>query len=672
MSEPGKESITGPGTCESFCRGGCALSIFFTGRNRPGRQQLQPDQPFCLKRCETWDMNKRSDIQALRAIAVVAVLLFHSGLLLRAGYLGVDVFFVVSGFVVSQLILRNIQTEGRLNIWAFWIKRVRRLFPGLILLVVFTVPLSLLVFPRIEEASAGLITGGAGILSGANIATSLLEFDYFAAPSKENFMLHLWSLSVEEQFYIFWPFAFLVLWGALQARKFVVFSIAVGFLSFAAWVIGSTELLGFIDRGQTVFGFYSPVSRAWEFIAGALVALAPQHKNSELSSNILSSLGWVGMLAILIAAPTEQPGLNLSVIWLVLSVTAILRWGSSRSMQEFFRAPTLRWVQFIGDRSYSLYLWHWPFAVFASILFPEQKSAALIGVLTSVPLSMLAFKVVEQPFRLATGIGRRNLRTGIPILLLCSSVALGGTVFLFGHVERVVTKAEIPGGLNEEEVFSEMSRISVECRYTFSCLQTVAQGEVDVLVLGDSHGAHLFAGLARTFPGNNVVWVRNSSVLGNHVSIPEILEEIPSPRVIVISEYLSKPGLEKISVNWEEIFQLVVSSSAQVIVTNGTPSLEVPAYKCKYGVVWHPAQHRCSFSAESNNSRHSIYNARLQDAAAKFDTVAVADSYGAFCDNYQCKIGDADGIFFRDLHHLTLRGSAITAEVIKLAVDSGS
>ena len=115
-------------------------------------------------------MNKRFDIQALRAVAVIAVLLFHSGFLLNAGYLGVDVFFVVSGFVVTQLILRRIHSEGPLDLLAFWRKRVRRLFPGLALMVLVVSPVSLLVFPRLEEASAGLITATAGMFSAANVS----------------------------------------------------------------------------------------------------------------------------------------------------------------------------------------------------------------------------------------------------------------------------------------------------------------------------------------------------------------------------------------------------------------------------------------------------------------------------------------------------------------------
>lgn len=615
-------------------------------------------------------MNKRFDIQALRAVAVIAVLMFHSGFLLNAGYLGVDVFFVVSGFVVTQLILRRIHSEGALDLWAFWGKRVRRLFPGLALMVVVVTPVSLLVFPRLEEASAGLITAAAGMFSAANVATAILEFDYFAAPSKENFMLHLWSLSVEEQFYIFWPLTFAAVWGVFKIRKFRIFAALVGFVSLGVWIIGSTELLGLVDRGQTLFGFFSPLARAWEFIAGALVALMPQVNKSARSSNLFSYGGWIAMLAILIFAPKEQPGQGLSVVALVLSVGAILRWGSSGEIERLLRGKNYSWIQFIGDRSYSLYLWHWPLAVFASILLPEQKFAALFGVLISVPLSFLAFALVEQPFRSATGIGRHQLKTAVPALLLSTGVVLGSTVISFGPVEKAVSQEALSGDLGGEEILEQMGRISVGCSFPFSCFQSLPQTEVNILVLGNSHGAHLTVGLVQTFPSKNIVWVGDSSLMNGQVSITEILAAIPNPETIIVSEYLSAQGRENRVIEWDSALELLTGSGAKVVVTNGSPTLEVPAYKCKYGVVWNPQAHRCSFSAESNNLRHAIYSARLETAATKFNSVKIADVYSVFCDRQYCKIGDDEGLFFRDLNHFTALGSSMAAEAIKRTIEN--
>ena len=614
-------------------------------------------------------MNKRFDIQALRAVAVIAVLLFHSGFLLNAGFLGVDVFFVVSGFVVTQLILRRINSEGQLNLWAFWGKRVRRLFPGIALMVVLVTPMSLLVFPRLEEASAGLITAGAGMISAANVATAILEFDYFAAPSKENFMLHLWSLSVEEQFYIFWPLAFVAVWGIFKIRKFRIFAGLVGLVSFGVWIIGSTELLGLVDRGQTLFGFYSPIARAWEFIAGALVALVPPVNKSTRSSNFFSSVGWITMLAILIFAPNYQPGQGLSVVALVLSVGAILRWGSSGDIERVLRGKNYSWIQFIGDRSYSLYLWHWPLAVFASILLPEERFAALFGVLISVPLSFLAFALVEQPFRSSTGIGRNQLNTAVPAFSLFTGVVLASTVISFGPVEKVVSQEALPGDLGWETIHEEMGRISVGCSFSFSCFQSLPQHDVDILILGNSHGAHLTLGLVQNYVSKNIVWVNDSSLIDGSVSIPQILEEIPNPETIIVSEYLSNMGQENRAIEWESAFELLTESGAKVVVTNGSPTLEVPAYKCKYGVVWNPQEHRCSFLATSNNLRHAVYSARLETAATKFDAVKIADVYSVFCGSQVCRIGDSDGLFFRDLDHFTALGSSMAAEAIKKVIE---
>jgi len=610
-------------------------------------------------------VKRRFDIQALRAVAVVAVLLFHSGLAMNAGFLGVDVFFVVSGFVVTQLILRRIHAEGTISLASFWAKRVRRLFPGLILMVVVLSPLSLLVFPRLDEASAGLITAGAGVLSLANVATALLEFDYFAAPSKENFMLHLWSLSVEEQFYIFWPLVFAMLWRPFRLKRFTIFATTVAVTSFTVWVIGSTELLGLLDRGQAFAGFFSPISRAWEFLAGALVALLPAPKIGHRAADLLSKLGWIVMLTILIFSPIVQEQQNASVVILVLSVCVILRWGFHGNLEAVLQRKSLSWIQFIGDRSYSLYLWHWPLAVFASILFPAQEYAAFAGVLLSIPLSFAAYTFVEQPFRYGSGIGRHSLRASVPSLAVVASLTLGVTTFSFQGVETRVSADALSGELNEDEFTEEMNRLSVECTFSFRCFQTSSQEEVDFLILGNSHGAHLTVGLARAFPNSNVVWVHSSSVIDGEIGILRILEEIHEPEVVVVSEYLSKPDQVNRVVEWESAIDLLAQFGSRLVITNGSPTLAIPAYKCKYGVLWNTQQHRCTFDAGPNNARHSIYSSKIHDAVKGRDGVEIADVYGVFCDSEYCSIGGPEGIFFRDLNHFTLLGSSMAAEQIR-------
>ena len=376
------------------------------------------------------------------------------------------------------------------------------------------------------------------------------------------------------------------------------------------------------------------------------------------------------MLAILTFAPDEQPGQGLSVVALVLSVGAILRWGSSGEIERLLRGKNYSWIQFIGDRSYSLYLWHWPLAVFASILLPEQRFAALFGVVISVPLSFLAFALVEQPFRSATGIGRHQLKTAVPALILSTGVVLGSTVISFGPVEKAVSQEALSGDLGGEEILEQMGRISVGCSFPYSCFQSLPQTEVDILVLGNSHGAHLTVGLVQTFPSKNIVWVVDSSLMGGQVSITEILAAIPNPETIIVSEYLSAQGQENRVIEWDSALELLTESGAKVVVSNGSPTLEVPAYKCKFGVVWNPHAHRCRFSAETNNLRHAIYSARLETAATKFDSVKIADVYSVFCNRQYCKIGDHDGLFFRDLNHFTALGSSMAAEAIKRTIEN--
>lgn len=624
--------------------------------------------PLDKEAMPTANMTKRLDIQALRALAVVAVLLFHTGLFLQWGFLGVDVFFVVSGFVVTQLMLRRIGADGRLDLLQFWKQRIRRLFPGLALMLIVASPISLLVFPRFVEASPGLTTAAAGIFSFANVSAALLEFDYFAAPSKENFMLHLWSLSIEEQFYIVWPILFFLLFSSVAIQKFRRIVVAAIVVSLGAWAVGSTELLGLLDRGQAFVGFFSPLARAWELMVGALLTIIPPVRGQAKNSRRLSLTGWAMVLGVLIVGPETGLGPNVGTLLLVLGVCMILRWGSQSGNSPTLRQRKYRWITFIGDRSYSLYLWHWPFSVYAAVLFPASEFSSLVGILVSIPLALVAFSLVENPFRTRRGIGKKKLRVTVPLFTALTSVVLAATAASFSTVERVLAPSSLAGGLNEDEYYSKAAQISVDCQFNFECFQSLDSPTVDILILGNSHGAHLTVGLAEAFPKKNVVWVANSSIFGADSDVSRIFEQIESSPVVIVSEYLSKPGMEKANRDWETTFQRLAAIETKVLVTNGSPTLETPAYKCKYGVIWNPSQKRCFFPAQANNARHTIFSTDLQAAAAPFDDVEVVDLYGLFCNDKTCQIGDEEAIYFRDRNHFTAYGSAMAAEVLGPAI----
>jgi peptidoglycan/LPS O-acetylase OafA/YrhL len=260
---------------------------------------------------------RRLDIQGLRAVAVLMVVAFHSGLPVPGGFVGVDVFFVISGFVITSMLMREWATTGRIRFGRFYVRRFKRLTPALALMVSVTVAISVLVLSPFGTQQTTAKTGlGAALLS-ANIVIARTTGGYFDAAAGTNPLLHAWSLSVEEQFYLAFPLALVIGW--VLTRRFRLLKAApllivacIGTASFAIAVVTS---LGYAVPSvlRLLTGFYGPVTRAWEFAVGALLALAASRIPvlSKRTGLALALLG-AGLLAAslwLITGDTPFPGI---------------------------------------------------------------------------------------------------------------------------------------------------------------------------------------------------------------------------------------------------------------------------------------------------------------------------------------------------------------------------
>lgn len=339
----------------------------------------------------------------LRALAVVAVMLFHFDIPgFRGGLLGVDVFFVISGFVITAMLQREWVAHGRIRFGRFYLRRIKRLTPALALMVSVTVLLSTLFLSPLgaQQATAQTAVGAMFIVANAVIART--TGNYFDAPAENNALLHTWSLSVEEQFYLVFPVLLAVSWvlaRRLRARWVpVVVSAAVAAFSLAVAVLVSRGLE--VQKGEMLVGFYGPLTRVWEFAAGALLALAPTllEARSRRLSLVQGAAGALLLVAsvALISGDTPFPGL-----WTLLPVvgTALLIRSGGRG--DHVIARLLRWAPMvkIGDWSYSIYLWHWPFIVFAAALWPQRPIAVLLAAVLSYGPAVASYRWVETPIR---------------------------------------------------------------------------------------------------------------------------------------------------------------------------------------------------------------------------------------------------------------------------------
>jgi peptidoglycan/LPS O-acetylase OafA/YrhL len=338
-------------------------------------------------------------IQGLRGVAVVAVILYHFNLGVTNGFLGVDSFFAISGFVITKVVTSAVDA-GIFSLKAFFLRRFDRLFLPLALMVcVSLVAGSFIVSP--ESFRVSLETAFGAILGVANVITQLQTGDYFASPALANLCLHTWSLGVEEQFYLGFP---IILMLALKAdrketlkRPILIIS-TLSFVFLAAYCSGPL-LMGIPVLGS-LFGFYSPLVRAWEFGAGALVFLVAVRSKRfapETSSRNYSLLPLVALIGLYFyPAGVQQYSQELKSIAAVLLTSLVLAASSRENSRNGFLNSTL--VMWLGDRSYSLYLWHWPVFVLIGFIsgWAENPLSKIFGLLLSVSLGAASYSFIES------------------------------------------------------------------------------------------------------------------------------------------------------------------------------------------------------------------------------------------------------------------------------------
>jgi peptidoglycan/LPS O-acetylase OafA/YrhL len=378
----------------------------------------------------------------LRAVAVLLVVVFHAGLPLPGGAFGVDVFFVISGFVITGVLASEFSATGRLSLPGFYARRIKRLLPALALMVTCVAVLGTLASP-VGAQRTGAVTGVVASVFGANVYLANLGAGYFDVSATLNPLLHTWTLAVEEQFYLVFPALLLLSWWVgkrLSARfRVLVPVVAVATLSVLSllWVRTTLEGATVFGLAGSRFAFYASPARAWEFGAGALLALLLPlvRKLPDVLGSALGALG-VGLLALGIA-PTAvgDPGLRLSAALLVVGGTsALIAAGSAANL--FSRGLALAPFVWIGDLSYSWYLWHWPLIVFARAVWPVGGWVPVAAAAVSIVPAWLSLRLVENPIRRAPELRGRRLAALTAVCIAIPVAACAGLVAVNGAVER--------------------------------------------------------------------------------------------------------------------------------------------------------------------------------------------------------------------------------------------
>jgi len=445
--------------------------------------------------------SKRLDVQGLRAIAVLAVMAFHAGLPVSGGFIGVDVFFVISGFVITQLLIREYDATGRIRLRTFYWRRFKRLAPALSMMLAVCLLAAIPLLSPFGTQQAAATTAVAATFSLANILIARTFGDYFAAAAESNLFLNTWSLSVEEQFYLVFPALLVATWVIGRRVKFTrLFGLLavtlVSVVSFGAAVVGASGYS--LDRYFWLLGFFSPVTRAWEFGAGALVALVCQTSAQARLRRLSTATSIVGATLVagsLVLLSDATPWPSSWTLIPVCGTAFILFTGESiqsGSVPIVTRALSSRPLVRVGDASYSLYLWHWPFIVLAVATWGGSLLVTCLAVVASILPALASYRWLENPLRFA-----QLQRPNAKILLI--TLVLSMPLLLAGLVNR---GAELQWGLPapERPLFGAGSSALVNCmRYARqqetsplldeACLMGDAESTEVIYLVGDSQAA---------------------------------------------------------------------------------------------------------------------------------------------------------------------------------------
>ncbi len=394
--------------------------------------QLAVSDPAAEKRSRV-----RPEIQALRAVAVLTVVIFHVWPeAMPGGFVGVDVFFAISGFLITAHLLREVEDTGALSLWGFWARRARRLLPAA-LLTLFVCAVGTLLFIPTVYWQQFLTEIGASTAYVQNWQLAGDAVDYLASDNRASPVQHFWSLSAEEQFYIFWPL--LIAAGAWLART------RIAIIGILALVTGASLAYSITETASNpAAAYFVTPTRAWEFGAGGLLALVSLRR--ELPDAARALLSWVGLAAILYASifygiDTAFPGSAALVP--ILGTLAVIYAGMPRARWAPSRGYAIRPAQFLGDISYSVYLWHWPLLVFAPFVFvdpglTETRVAVIIG---TIAVGWITKVLVEDPVRRSawlTAQPRATFACSAAAMALVAGILFSGT----SHVEAQIHKAE--------------------------------------------------------------------------------------------------------------------------------------------------------------------------------------------------------------------------------------
>lgn len=630
-------------------------------------------------------LNFRSDLQGLRAIAILLVVFSHAGITTFAGgFIGVDVFFVLSGYLITGLLIHEFRASSTINFPTFYARRLKRLLPALAFMLVTIFAAAILILST-SEARAQLASSSYAVTWLSNFYFAFTSIDYFDELSVKDLFLHTWSLGVEEQFYLIWPAILACLFkigvGKHSSKEMpykalfwgLFFLMLSSFALSQAWVMDEQQL-----------AFYMMPARIWQFSVGALITIYTQTSVSSVdnSSGVTKPAFYltlyVGLLLILGSSLAFSPKMSYPGYWAILptlGTALILLSGhlSPKQAKNPLQHPALIWI---GDRSYSLYLWHWPIFIFGLSL-GLQSSLHMLAMCSLLLLTtVFSYNYIELPFWKGRW-SSVNAKKGILFSLL-TVVCL---VFVISYVQRNLLVESDTKDISYQWRADVPHIYKIPCDTWYSsaevapCVFGRAASKKTVVLLGDSVGAQWFSMVPAIFRApewRTIVLTKSSCPMVdedyfyprigkvyqvcNHwrSAVLEKLEEI-RPDVIIMGSAATYDYTEE---QWLEgttrVLNRLGKAAKTTLIIPGTPSLGFDGPSC---ISRHHSKGSLNQTACQATGRLTQVNKVtriLTQATNRHVNINILPLNDLVCPEENCNAINAQGVVvFRDSQHLT-------------------
>jgi peptidoglycan/LPS O-acetylase OafA/YrhL len=624
----------------------------------------------------------RADIDGLRAVAVLSVVGYHAfRSRVPGGFVGVDVFFVISGYLISTIIFENLENQ-KFSFTAFYARRIRRIFPALLVILaavnvlawLFLVPREYWQLAKHAAASAGFV---------ANYAFFHEEIGYFNAQPLTKPVLHLWSLGVEEQFYIIWP---LLVWCAWKLRlNFLYVAGAVGILSFA---LNVRDCLS----GNDAAAFDLIQDRAWQLSLGSILAalpfagekfsLARYSRIEQIRANLFSVAGIALIVWSALRFSDEGPYPGWAGLVPTLGACLTIMAGQHALLNRTVLSNRI--MVWFGLISYPLYLWHWPLLSFAAITgVNSPRSVRILIILISIALAWLTYRYVEQPTRYGK---RRHVTASLFLAMACLGL-FSYTMYIeqphwFGFSYNSEKQGEVglPALLDyyDKHFFPCSTGLSELDETTYHCMQSRKDRPIKVVIIGDSHAFHLLAGIAEAMPKANVAFMgRFEFMEESRMPVIEtrafkeiykyVLNQSSITSVIISALWQNRlyeiPEGKSLDDALRPTVMALLAAGKRVYFGSDVPWFSITPEQCKY-VRWLGPEPSCQEDRKFFSGRYETWLPSLIAISQKINGVKLLDFAKVFCDKEFCHMEKDGVLLYADSDHLNSAGSRLLGKII--------